>query len=302
MALDRQPGDPVVGPHGRPVPPGGGSHPGLLRDRHPALRPDGRRDRGLRRRLAPATRPAGVPDPARAGPGRGRASSACSGSRPARPAGSPPTSCSRAASFSARGWPALVVADARLVEPGWFSRALAWHPLHFIGTISYGIYLWHWPVIVYLNGARTGPVDLAARPAAHRGHAGGVDGELLPGRAARSARPTSRGWVRWWGAPLAGVVSAVVIVVATIPAVADPSRVVGTTHLSTTRRPVRARLRRLPRPAADPPHDDAVAGRSAARHGPRGLGHARRLLRDHARRSRRPARPPSPPAPSTASA
>jgi peptidoglycan/LPS O-acetylase OafA/YrhL len=51
---------------------------------------------------------------------------------------------------------ALVVADARLVEPGWFARGLAWRPLHFIGTISYGIYLWHWPVIVYLNGARTG--------------------------------------------------------------------------------------------------------------------------------------------------
>ena len=49
-------------------------------------------------------------------------------------------------------------------EPGAFSRALAWRPLHFIGTISYGIYLWHWPVIVYLNGARTGlsawPLDL----------------------------------------------------------------------------------------------------------------------------------------------
>ena len=51
---------------------------------------------------------------------------------------------------------ALVVADARLVEPGRFARGLAWGPLHFIGTISYGIYLWHWPVIVYLNGARTG--------------------------------------------------------------------------------------------------------------------------------------------------
>ena len=74
------------------------------------------------------------------------------------------SSCSRAASCVCAGLAALVVADARLVEPGWFSRALAGRPLHFVGTISYGIYLWHWPVIVYLTGTRTGPVDLAARP------------------------------------------------------------------------------------------------------------------------------------------
>ena len=51
---------------------------------------------------------------------------------------------------------ALVIADARLVQPGRFARALAWPPLHFIGSISYGIYLWHWPVIVYVTAARTG--------------------------------------------------------------------------------------------------------------------------------------------------
>ncbi len=134
------------------------------------------------------------------------------------------------------GLAALVVADARLVEPGWFSRVVAWHPLHFIGTISYGIYLWHWPVIVYLNGTRTGlstwPLDalriavtLAVSTASY----------YLVERPIRRAH--LRGWVRWWGAPVAGVVSAVVIVVATIPAVADPSRVVGTTHLTTTAGP-----------------------------------------------------------------
>ena len=124
----------------------------------------------------------------------------------------------------------LVVADARLTEPGWFSRALATPPLHFIGTISYGIYLWHWPVIVYLTAQRTGlstlPLDLlrvgvtlAVSTASY----------YLVERPIRRAH--LRGWVRWWGAPLAGVVTAVVMVVATIPAVADPSPVVGTTHL-----------------------------------------------------------------------
>jgi len=127
---------------------------------------------------------------------------------------------------------ALVVADARLIEPGWFARGLAWRPLHFVGTISYGIYLWHWPVIVYLNGARTGlstwplnllriVVTLAVSTASY----------YLVERPIRLAH--LRGGVRLW-APVAGVVTAAVIVVATFPAVADPSTVVGTSHLAST--------------------------------------------------------------------
>ncbi len=131
----------------------------------------------------------------------------------------------------------LVVADARLVEPGWFARALAWHPLHFLGTISYGIYLWHWPVIVYLNGARTGlspwPLDLV-RIALTLVLA--TASYYLVERPIRLAH--QRGWIRWWGAPLAGVASAVLIVVATTPSVADPSSVVGTTHLPPASAPV----------------------------------------------------------------
>ncbi len=126
---------------------------------------------------------------------------------------------------------ALVVSDARLAEPGRFSRALAWAPLHFIGTISYGIYLWHWPVIVYLSGARTGlsawPLDLL-RVAVTL--ALSTASYYLVERPIRRAQP--RGSVRWWGAPLAGVAAAVVIVAATFPAVADPSKVVGTSHLA----------------------------------------------------------------------
>jgi len=125
---------------------------------------------------------------------------------------------------------ALVIADARLVETGGFARALAWPPLHFIGTISYGIYLWHWPVIVYVTAARTGLptisldvvrilLTLALSTASY----------YLVERPIRLAGPG--GIVRWWGAPLAGILSAVLIVVATMPAVADPSKVVGTSHL-----------------------------------------------------------------------
>src|SRR6185437_15723972 len=103
---------------------------------------------------------------------------------------------------------------------------------HFVGTISYGIYLWHWPVIVYLNGARTGlsawPLDLLRIAVTV---AVSTASYYLVERPIRLAR--FRGGVRLWG-PLAGVVTAVAIVVATIPAVADPSAVVGTSHLASS--------------------------------------------------------------------
>ncbi len=122
---------------------------------------------------------------------------------------------------------AVVVADARLVEPGLLGRVLASPPLHFLGTISYGIYLWHWPIFVYMTGARTGlstlPLDVAR-----------VGSTLLVATASYYLverplrRANFRGWLRLWAAPVAGVATAVVMVVATFPAVADPGTVVGT--------------------------------------------------------------------------
>ncbi len=129
------------------------------------------------------------------------------------------------------GLAALVVADARLVQPGGFARLLAARPLHFLGTISYGIYLWHWPVIVYLTGQRTGlsqwPLDLL-RIAVTLALA--TASYYLVERPVRLAR--LHGWVRWSVAPAAGVATAVLIVVATFPAVADPSAVARTSHLA----------------------------------------------------------------------
>jgi peptidoglycan/LPS O-acetylase OafA/YrhL len=49
---------------------------------------------------------------------------------------------------------ALVIVGC--LVPGPVRAALAWRPLRAIGAISYGLYLYHWPVFVVLTHARTG--------------------------------------------------------------------------------------------------------------------------------------------------
>jgi hypothetical protein len=50
----------------------------------------------------------------------------------------------------------LVIAPVALDQRGTVAKALAWGPLAWLGGISYGIYLWHWPIFLVLNGQRTG--------------------------------------------------------------------------------------------------------------------------------------------------
>ncbi|WP_293333590.1 acyltransferase family protein [Mycobacterium sp.] len=50
----------------------------------------------------------------------------------------------------------LVVAPVALEQRGAVARVLAWRPLVWLGTISYGVYLWHWPIFLGLNGEHTG--------------------------------------------------------------------------------------------------------------------------------------------------
>ncbi|MFA5884522.1 MAG: acyltransferase family protein [Acidimicrobiia bacterium] len=50
----------------------------------------------------------------------------------------------------------VVIAAASHPTRGPIARALAWKPLVAIGLISYGLYLWHWPLYLVLNESRTG--------------------------------------------------------------------------------------------------------------------------------------------------
>jgi peptidoglycan/LPS O-acetylase OafA/YrhL len=50
----------------------------------------------------------------------------------------------------------VVIAHVALVPTGWSARVLSLPPLPQLGRISYGVYLWHWPVFIAANADRTG--------------------------------------------------------------------------------------------------------------------------------------------------
>ena len=50
----------------------------------------------------------------------------------------------------------LVIAPVALHQDGPVARLLALPPLVGLGAISYGVYLWHWPIFLVLSGERTG--------------------------------------------------------------------------------------------------------------------------------------------------
>jgi peptidoglycan/LPS O-acetylase OafA/YrhL len=50
----------------------------------------------------------------------------------------------------------LIVAPVALDQGSPVARVLAWQPLVWLGAISYGVYLWHWPIFLAVNGERTG--------------------------------------------------------------------------------------------------------------------------------------------------
>ncbi len=51
---------------------------------------------------------------------------------------------------------AMLIAGTTLVESGIVRAVLSIAPLRWIGRISYGLYLWHWPMIVWVTASRAG--------------------------------------------------------------------------------------------------------------------------------------------------
>ena len=117
---------------------------------------------------------------------------------------------------------AVVVADVRQLDRGPLGAVLSLPPLRWLGTISYGVYLWHWPIIVYVTPGRTGlsgaaldlvriVLTLAFSTASY----------YVVERPIRRRRMT--GWPRFTLAPLTAMATAAVVVVATLPSVAVPA-------------------------------------------------------------------------------
>jgi peptidoglycan/LPS O-acetylase OafA/YrhL len=137
--------------------------------------------------------------------------------------------------FLYRGGSALVaIATAAVIAsvvmtavPHPLARILSLRPLAFVGQISYGLYLWHWPIVLVLTRARTGLTGISLL---------GVRLLATFAIAFLSWRfvemPIRRGSVRTPSptvlAPVAVVLTTVVLLAATLPTRVVPVRVFGT--------------------------------------------------------------------------
>ena len=111
---------------------------------------------------------------------------------------------------------AALLADVVLVPDGWAARLLSWAPLRVVGLVSYGAYLWHWPIYLTMTAQRTGltgPGLLAARLAVTAA-AAAVSYVLVEQPIRRGALP---GWHAGTAAAAAAIAVTGLVLVATLP-------------------------------------------------------------------------------------
>jgi peptidoglycan/LPS O-acetylase OafA/YrhL len=117
---------------------------------------------------------------------------------------------------------ATIIAAAAHPIRGPISRALSIRPLRWLGAVSYGLYLWHWPVYVTLTPARTGLADWPLTALRI-----GVSVALAAVSFYVLEMPIRRGALRGWGprvlTPVAAVAVITLLLATTIGAVSVPS-------------------------------------------------------------------------------
>ena len=134
-----------------------------------------------------------------------------------------------------------IIAAVVSVPRGPLARLLTWAPLVWIGTLSYGIYLWHFPVAVYLDAGRTGlhgAALLAVRTLVTVAVATAsfylVERPVIEGRFWRTVRSAGPALVA------VGVTVAVVVAATAGPATAAPTSPAGLVGAGATRAEWRA--------------------------------------------------------------
>jgi peptidoglycan/LPS O-acetylase OafA/YrhL len=95
-----------------------------------------------------------------------------------------------------------IIASVALVPESPWARLLSLRPVRYIGAISYGLYLFHWPIFVFVDNSRTGlvgwPLFLVRVGLSFAVAAASFHFLEMPVR-----RGVLRGWQTWATAPLA---------------------------------------------------------------------------------------------------